>query len=568
MRAAPVEGKTPQAARSAIQRGSDAGQIHSSAASLSSQTAVGDWDETVTPPARGADEKAAPSSRGETAKARPDTDSIAPNRPTRSSELPSSQPLAGSSPVSKAHFETRDAAALKTDGTNRQSMLEGSPRASRSSPQGSNQHSDVVSDKPVVMAEQAPQREARAQAIGLPKVERLAVAGQLQGYAEGTAAPIPQRSDARTGDRSGQATASAATEATEAPHNGTENRTLPASKVPDRATSQQPAVREQRPGAPGNTGATTAHASLPDAASGGSSTSAPSADNTIPSRSFAHPEQGHVTGTGSAAATAAPSPGIPSAATPAPQIQTQIQVAAGAPAFSKADQLQSDDAAPVAASSGSSRSTGSSASTDPAVATYGRRQRASANLESPRVQPTLAGDQALAPTEDPVPSGLGLGSDRPLATPGADANAPSSHAPGTHRPATAHSVGQQLAHAAATASERTVELTLSPEELGKVRMTLHATEGSITVAVQADRADTLDLMRRNIDSLARDFRDLGYADISFSFGDQSERRQANPDSPSFTPEPNESEPPARFQTASLALQPQLRDSTQGLDLRI
>lgn len=113
-----------------------------------------------------------------------------------------------------------------------------------------------------------------------------------------------------------------------------------------------------------------------------------------------------------------------------------------------------------------------------------------------------------------------------------------------------------------------VEITLAPEELGKVRMTLHAADGGITVAVQADRPDTLDLMRRNIDSLARDFRDLGYADISFSFGDQSEHRQTHSEPAPFTPESRESETPVRFQSASLALQPQLRDATQGLDLRI
>ena len=173
----------------------------------------------------------------------------------------------------------------------------------------------------------------------------------------------------------------------------------------------------------------------------------------------------------------------------------------------------------------------------------------------------------MSSPDDPAASAVGLAPDRTLPGPGASASSAAAHASAAHRPA-AHSLGQQLAHAAATASDRAVELTLAPEELGKVRMTLHAAEGSITVAVQADRPDTLDLMRRNIDSLARDFRDLGYADVSFSFGDQSERRQANAEPAAPPPETQGGEPPARFQTASLALQPQLRDATQGLDLRI
>lgn len=91
-----------------------------------------------------------------------------------------------------------------------------------------------------------------------------------------------------------------------------------------------------------------------------------------------------------------------------------------------------------------------------------------------------------------------------------------------HPHATVHTLpphlGRHLAETVASFPDRPVELLLSPEELGRVRMTLSAEGGTLALAIQADRPETIDLMRRNIDQLARDFRDLGFTDISFSFG--------------------------------------------------
>lgn len=89
----------------------------------------------------------------------------------------------------------------------------------------------------------------------------------------------------------------------------------------------------------------------------------------------------------------------------------------------------------------------------------------------------------------------------------------------------AQSIGRQMTVALAQPVESSVELSLAPEELGKVRMTLHTTDLGITVSVQAERSETLDLMRRHIEQLARDFRELGYAAITFDFGNPAERRQ-------------------------------------------
>lgn len=54
-----------------------------------------------------------------------------------------------------------------------------------------------------------------------------------------------------------------------------------------------------------------------------------------------------------------------------------------------------------------------------------------------------------------------------------------------------------------------VELTLDPPELGRVRMSLNEIGGVMTLAIQADRSETADLMRRYIDHLHQEFQRAG-----------------------------------------------------------
>ncbi len=79
-------------------------------------------------------------------------------------------------------------------------------------------------------------------------------------------------------------------------------------------------------------------------------------------------------------------------------------------------------------------------------------------------------------------------------------------------------LGHRLAEFATQFPDRPIEVTLSPEELGRVRMSLVTHEGALTMMLQAERPETLDLLRRNIDQLAQDFRDLGFQDLTFRFG--------------------------------------------------
>ncbi|WIY26739.1 flagellar hook-length control protein FliK [Parasedimentitalea psychrophila] len=99
----------------------------------------------------------------------------------------------------------------------------------------------------------------------------------------------------------------------------------------------------------------------------------------------------------------------------------------------------------------------------------------------------------------------------------------------TYRPETPRLVAAQLAEALATKGERNIDIALSPEELGRVKMRVSTTETSVVVMITTERPETGDLMRRHINELSEEFRRMGFEDISFEFsgeglsGDESEQ---------------------------------------------
>lgn len=87
----------------------------------------------------------------------------------------------------------------------------------------------------------------------------------------------------------------------------------------------------------------------------------------------------------------------------------------------------------------------------------------------------------------------------------------------------------QIAAAAGNLPDGGVEITLSPEELGRVRLTMSGAEGAMTITIQAERGETLDLLRRNIELLAQELRDMGFGTLSFSFGQGQQGAADNSD---------------------------------------
>lgn len=128
-----------------------------------------------------------------------------------------------------------------------------------------------------------------------------------------------------------------------------------------------------------------------------------------------------------------------------------------------------------------------------------------------------------------------------------------------HRTDTA-SILRQVSDGMARLGEGSVEIRLSPEELGQVRMQMVPSDNGMTVHITADRPETLDLMRRHIDQLARDLADAGYESASFSFGEGGE------DGEEPTAHNDHAETMPRDDTAANA-PPKTEPASDGLDLR-
>ncbi len=87
--------------------------------------------------------------------------------------------------------------------------------------------------------------------------------------------------------------------------------------------------------------------------------------------------------------------------------------------------------------------------------------------------------------------------------------------PAADRPQVA--VGSTLVEMARTTRRGPVEIALSPEELGGVRLQLHPRGDHIHVTLAIERPETMAMMRRSVDEFAAQLRDAGYSGASFSF---------------------------------------------------
>lgn len=95
-------------------------------------------------------------------------------------------------------------------------------------------------------------------------------------------------------------------------------------------------------------------------------------------------------------------------------------------------------------------------------------------------------------------------------------------APPTVQPARgdiARALFAQVSEAIRPGSEATAEISLSPDELGRVRLALRQTETGYVLTIAAERPETLDLMRRHAQMLAEEFTHIGYGNIAFDFAD-------------------------------------------------
>jgi len=106
---------------------------------------------------------------------------------------------------------------------------------------------------------------------------------------------------------------------------------------------------------------------------------------------------------------------------------------------------------------------------------------------------------------------LGAGEGRALDSKGAPAD------PVLARPEASRAPMAQIAEAARRLPDGPIEISLSPEELGRVRLSMNGADGAMTVQILAERPETLDMIRRHIDLLAADLKEAGFTSLTFAF---------------------------------------------------
>lgn len=137
--------------------------------------------------------------------------------------------------------------------------------------------------------------------------------------------------------------------------------------------------------------------------------------------------------------------------------------------------------------------------------------------------PTAEPKAGSAQPDTPALSGMALG---PVQTDGALRSHIHDSAGQHHVPATpVRQVVETLAAQPADVPGR-IELTLTPETLGKVHFDMRPEGDSLSIVLSAERADTLDLMRRHLPDLMAELKQAGIQAGSFSFSSWNEGQRA------------------------------------------
>jgi hypothetical protein len=133
----------------------------------------------------------------------------------------------------------------------------------------------------------------------------------------------------------------------------------------------------------------------------------------------------------------------------------------------------------------------------------------------------------------------------------------------------------QIADIARQLPDGPIEISLSPEELGKVKLTFQVSEnGAMNVVVAAERPETLEFMRRNVDSLLAEFSDLGYEGSSFQFqqdGENPSSDNADQQGSSESTGTNDkviSAEPSKIDAHTPSIARLHLDGTSGIDIRL
>lgn len=152
-----------------------------------------------------------------------------------------------------------------------------------------------------------------------------------------------------------------------------------------------------------------------------------------------------------------------------------------------------------------------------------------AGVESPSENPGLA--------EPALPETTGLATERQAegtaSTPSLTApQPPQAPAQSTYTPQTLsftapEAIAQVMVERLAVGSDGALELTLSPQELGPLRIELSATAEGLRVTLSAERPEAMDLLRRHAGELLAELRQAGWAQASLGFGQWGQGRNGS-----------------------------------------
>jgi len=74
---------------------------------------------------------------------------------------------------------------------------------------------------------------------------------------------------------------------------------------------------------------------------------------------------------------------------------------------------------------------------------------------------------------------------------------------------------QQISASVQILADDTAEVSLNPEELGRVRIAISTLETGVLIALTAERGETVEMLRRHESDLETAFRDMGHTNIAF-----------------------------------------------------
>ncbi|WP_078059000.1 flagellar hook-length control protein FliK [Tropicimonas marinistellae] len=131
---------------------------------------------------------------------------------------------------------------------------------------------------------------------------------------------------------------------------------------------------------------------------------------------------------------------------------------------------------------------------------------------------------------------------------------------------TLRTAAAQIAEITRNVADGKLEVRLSPEELGRLSISFSARDTGLAVTILAERPETVELVRRNVDSLMQELRDQGFGQLSVDIGSSRQEDSTHHEGDSnaiAVVEPETAEEDLRGMGA-----PDARITTNGLDLRL